>query len=86
MKEIDYLRESRLIAIEFMLTHIYNVTLKLAGANSDIISEIERAAIEGLQANPVVEIDRLSPVERDHLSSETLVSIERLFEIARSKR
>ena len=86
MNEIDYLRESRLIAIEFMLTHIYNIVMASAGAAAEIIDGVEREAIKGLSAQPVLGVDRLTPVERDHLSSEILTSIERLFEIARSKR
>lgn len=86
MTEEDFERESRLMAIEFMLAHIYNVACKLAGATEDVITEVEREALQGLVTNAVAEAGKLTPVQKDHLSSETTLAIERLFDIARQRR
>lgn len=86
MEEIEYLRESRLIAMETMIAHIYNVTMKLAGADEAIISGAEADALRQACVNPVAGPVNLTAVQRDHLSSEVASSLERLFEISRSMR
>lgn len=86
MDEIEYLRESRLVAIETLLTHTYNVVLKLAGADETAISEVEFDALRQASVNTVSGASKLTAVQRDHLASEVGVSLERLFEIARAMR
>lgn len=86
MEEIEYLRESRLIAIETLLTHTYNVVLKLAGADEAVITEVEADAMQQASINTMEGAINLTAVQRDHLSSEVAVSLERLFEISRSMR
>ncbi|CAB4324926.1 hypothetical protein [Brucella sp. 191011898] len=86
MEEKEFRLESRLMAIEFMLTHLYNLSAKLAGATEELISRTEQDALKGLAMNPIEGADKLTPVQKDHLSSEVLLDIERLFDIARRSR
>lgn len=86
MEEIEYLRESRLIAIETLLTHTYNVVLKLAGADEAVITDVEADALRQASINTVTGVPRLSAVQRDHLASEVADSLERLFQIAKAMR
>lgn len=86
MKETDILNESRLIALETMMTHIYNVTLKLARADEASISEAEADMLRQSGLSRFTSASKLDPVDKDQLVSEATASLERLFDIARSMR
>lgn len=86
MKESDYLAESRLIAIEHMLIHTYNLIGRIVGATDAQMSDAEKEALELLKDNIVIGSEKLTPVQRDHLAAETLTSLERLFEMAQDMR
>lgn len=83
MDKNEYELEARLIAIETMLAHVYNVAGRLAGANEGLIKQIEDSVIEAASLMPV---RNAAPEISDHLGSMIRGHIERIFQVARDQR
>ena len=83
MRKEDYELEARLIAIEAMVAHIYNVASRLAGAHEGLISEVQSKVLKAASLMPV----SAAPSEvSDHLSSMVRDHLERIFQVARDER
>jgi hypothetical protein len=80
-KEIK--RETRLLALEYMASHTYNMVLKLVGASEEAISIAESEGLSAIGLQRLVDRD---PAMSDHMSAELRDAIEDLMRGAREMR
>ncbi|MGU3496327.1 hypothetical protein ACLBXM_19985 [Xanthobacteraceae bacterium A53D] len=83
MTEEEYRAEARLIAIETMVTNIYNMLGRVVGADEAAMEASAESLRTAVATTPVLGV---KPATSDHLSAEIGAHLERLLLIAHEQR
>ena len=83
MLEKEIKRETRLLALEYMVSHTYNMVLKFVGVSEEAIAAAEAEGLSAIGLQKLVDRD---PALSDHVSAEMRDAIEDLMLGAREMR
>lgn len=83
MNQSDIKAETRISALEAMVTTLYNIVMMTAIRDEDEILALEKTLLDSASLATVSQFD---PAMADHISDEHRAALERLLEGARTVR